>query len=452
MADWLDPVDLGAEGDGESHPLYMYYSTLAAAQSAFPQAGVSSLNQEKNWAAIQSALNMVKNSAGSWYGVRLSPGLYEMGASTLALDNASRSVILEGAGDNTTAMLRWTGTPAGGACLDITNTSRCTFRNFQIIGQGSGVDIGILLARTDRDAAQQAVNGSCCHNLFENVMLQGTFNKAGVYALNAENNTFQNCVIWNDKAANASYAFYGTSDNDLSAATVAPGSFLQSNVGTSTNNRIVGGAVAHWGTGVALGLAGNNTAWDISTYLYSEHRAVAILNSNGSNKFPYALNFRACALEGQCTMFYLDADNIYNLVVEGCNMYGVSPDDGYLVYQSDGNYLYNLRWRNNSLNVAGTYTGNGKMRLDRVLYSDVEADAVVNFYSERNRWWDCTPTFGTIKRGDMLLGSNGLVLPMYTPTERGNISTPTTGMVIYDTVNNKLNFYSGSAWEVVTSA
>lgn len=43
------------------------------------------------------------------------------------------------------------------------------------------------------------------------------------------------------------------------------------------------------------------------------------------------------------------------------------------------------------------------------------------------------------------------VLPQMTTTERGSFFPP-KGTVIYNTTTNKLNFYTGSAWEAVTSA
>ena len=39
-----------------------------------------------------------------------------------------------------------------------------------------------------------------------------------------------------------------------------------------------------------------------------------------------------------------------------------------------------------------------------------------------------------------------------TGTERDAISSPTAGLIVYNSTTNKLNFYNGSAWEVVTSA
>jgi len=48
--------------------------------------------------------------------------------------------------------------------------------------------------------------------------------------------------------------------------------------------------------------------------------------------------------------------------------------------------------------------------------------------------------------------TKGFLPPRLTTTERGNITSPATGLTIYNTTTNKLNFYSGSAWEAVTSA
>lgn len=48
--------------------------------------------------------------------------------------------------------------------------------------------------------------------------------------------------------------------------------------------------------------------------------------------------------------------------------------------------------------------------------------------------------------------TKGLLIPRMTTTQRDAISSPATGLLIYNTSTNKLNFYSGSAWEAVTSS
>lgn len=48
--------------------------------------------------------------------------------------------------------------------------------------------------------------------------------------------------------------------------------------------------------------------------------------------------------------------------------------------------------------------------------------------------------------------TQGFLPPRMTATQRDAIATPATGLVIYNSTSNKLNFYNGSAWEAVTSA
>lgn len=45
----------------------------------------------------------------------------------------------------------------------------------------------------------------------------------------------------------------------------------------------------------------------------------------------------------------------------------------------------------------------------------------------------------------------GFLPPKMTTTQKNAISSPTTGLVVYDTTLNKLAVYTGSAWETVTS-
>lgn len=48
--------------------------------------------------------------------------------------------------------------------------------------------------------------------------------------------------------------------------------------------------------------------------------------------------------------------------------------------------------------------------------------------------------------------TQGFLPPRMTGTQRDAIAAPAAGLVVYNTTTNKLNFYNGSAWEVVTSA
>lgn len=46
----------------------------------------------------------------------------------------------------------------------------------------------------------------------------------------------------------------------------------------------------------------------------------------------------------------------------------------------------------------------------------------------------------------------GFLPPRMTTTQRDAISSPATGLMIYNTTTNKLNVYTGSGWEAITSA
>ncbi|HRG27392.1 MAG TPA: hypothetical protein PLJ00_05855 [Chitinophagales bacterium] len=48
--------------------------------------------------------------------------------------------------------------------------------------------------------------------------------------------------------------------------------------------------------------------------------------------------------------------------------------------------------------------------------------------------------------------TQGFLKPRMTTVQRDAISTPPAGLEIYNTTTNKMNFYNGSAWEVITSA
>lgn len=48
--------------------------------------------------------------------------------------------------------------------------------------------------------------------------------------------------------------------------------------------------------------------------------------------------------------------------------------------------------------------------------------------------------------------TQGFLPPRMTTTERNAITSPTAGLVIYNSTTNKLNVYTGAAWEAVTSA
>jgi hypothetical protein len=46
----------------------------------------------------------------------------------------------------------------------------------------------------------------------------------------------------------------------------------------------------------------------------------------------------------------------------------------------------------------------------------------------------------------------GFLPPLMTEIERDDIVSPAEGLVVYNTTSHKLNVYTGSAWEEITSA
>ena len=74
-------------------------------------------------------------------------------------------------------------------------------------------------------------------------------------------------------------------------------------------------------------------------------------------------------------------------------------------------------------------------------------------------WLNTTGSFGfgTITPSasavvDLNSTTKGFLPPRMTTTEKNAITTPATGLVVYDSTLNKLAVYTGAAWETVTSA
>lgn len=61
-------------------------------------------------------------------------------------------------------------------------------------------------------------------------------------------------------------------------------------------------------------------------------------------------------------------------------------------------------------------------------------------------------TFSVLEAITLNVTGIRFVLPKLTTVERDAIGVPIAGWLIYNTTTNKLNFYNGTAWEVVTSA
>lgn len=60
---YIDPYQFGAVADGALHPVSSKYSTLSAAQAAFPTIPDISLVDQLDWAALQHAVNIITGSS-----------------------------------------------------------------------------------------------------------------------------------------------------------------------------------------------------------------------------------------------------------------------------------------------------------------------------------------------------------------------------------------------------
>lgn len=61
-------------------------------------------------------------------------------------------------------------------------------------------------------------------------------------------------------------------------------------------------------------------------------------------------------------------------------------------------------------------------------------------------------TIGAATGKNIRLLGDGFVPPCLTTAQKTAISSPTTGLVVYDLTLNKLCVYTGAAWETVSSA
>ena len=62
------------------------------------------------------------------------------------------------------------------------------------------------------------------------------------------------------------------------------------------------------------------------------------------------------------------------------------------------------------------------------------------------------PTVDPSAAFDLQSTTRGFLPPRLTTTQRNAISSPAAGLIIYNSSTNKLNFFNGTTWEVVTSA
>jgi hypothetical protein len=88
------------------------------------------------------------------------------------------------------------------------------------------------------------------------------------------------------------------------------------------------------------------------------------------------------------------------------------------------------------LNVTGNIVGSGGMNIDsNTLFVD----------AANNRVGIGTGSPGALL--DLSSTSSGFLLPRMTAAQRNAISTPATGLQVFNTDSNRVNFYDGSAWQ-----
>lgn len=68
LLDWVNVKDYGAIGDGQSHPLGEFYTSLSSAQLHYSNITITSLTQEVDWAATQCAFQHAKVSGKYVFG------------------------------------------------------------------------------------------------------------------------------------------------------------------------------------------------------------------------------------------------------------------------------------------------------------------------------------------------------------------------------------------------
>lgn len=102
--------------------------------------------------------------------------------------------------------------------------------------------------------------------------------------------------------------------------------------------------------------------------------------------------------------------------------------------------------------ALGALTGtNFWLRFEMVgakLLSEVEITTASSFATADSGGLDVVVDGSTIGG----ITPDGVRLPSLTGTARDAISAPVEGLLIFNTTSNKLNFYTGAGWEVVTSA
>ena len=93
-------------------------------------------------------------------------------------------------------------------------------------------------------------------------------------------------------------------------------------------------------------------------------------------------------------------------------------------------------------NDAPSATANNQLDIGDTIYGDLSAGSI--------SLGATSPDGSAIL--DLTSTTKGLLLPRMTTPQRNAISSPVSGLLIYNTTTNKLNVYTASSWEAVTSS
>ena len=160
----LNILELGAIGDGKSHPLSERFSTLAEAQRLYPH--VTTLTDEFDWAVLQGAMNVMRDGD-----MLIVPrGLYRINRTLLL--KAKQGINVMGYGSRNGSQLMWVGDTSS-PLLHIYGTRDSVFSNFSIISSATHPLFAAIQLETLAGKTMTA-------NQFHNIVIQGITPGLGV--------------------------------------------------------------------------------------------------------------------------------------------------------------------------------------------------------------------------------------------------------------------------------
>jgi hypothetical protein len=142
-------------------------------------------------------------------------------------------------------------------------------------------------------------------------------------------------------------------------------------------------------------------------------------------------------------------------------------NSGNVLIQTGGTYTENTNFKldvQGNLRVAGGTNGTIDMRSNYFgIYTGTSGLSISNngntsellrVLNNGNVIIQNGGTFTDVASSILTLNSTtkGVLFPRMTTTQKNAISSPATGLVVYDTTLNKLSVYTGAAWETVTSS